>query len=227
MLRKLKWTLIAVLVLVLGLFLHYNLPQTDIVRVVGTSVKRMDMGWENGWAFSAPESGSASTSSASRDVLFIDTVTPAGRPSVFRNEDTGWGWPPYFKFNSFDLQATASNLTSTAEAPKWVAVTHYGWRIQFLTIFPNATRLRQVDGPDVTIIPWTNLIILAVLLALVLLFWRMWAQFRERTVDPALLEAEEAWDRVDAHADAAKARAKGVWGRFTGWLGTWRSKPRK
>lgn len=218
MLSKLKWTALTILALMLGLFLHYNLPQTDIVRVVGTSVKRMDLGWENAWAFSIPESGSATTTAASRDVLFIDTVTESGRPMVYRNEDTGWGWPPYFKFNSFDLQATASNLTSTAEAPKWIAVTHYGWRVQFLTIFPNAVKLRQVDSPDATIIPWVNIILLAVLLILAVLFWRMWAQFKERTIEPAMIEAEEAWDAVDAHADAAKARARGFWSRFTGWF---------
>lgn len=227
MLRKFKWATITLLVLTIGVFLHYNLPQTDIVRVVNTSIKRQDFGWENAWAFSAPESGNAPTSATSRDVLFINTIRPNGRPMVYRNEDTGWGWPPYFKFNSFDVQASAANLTSSAEAPKWVAVTHYGWRIPFLTIFPNAIKLRQVEGPDTTIIPWASLIILTVLAILAFLFWRMWAQFRERTVDPALLEAEEAWDRVDAHADAAKAHAKGVWGRFTAWLDTWRGKPRK
>lgn len=227
MLRKLKWIMLTLLALILGLFLHYNLPQTDIVRIVGTSFRGMDLGWENQWAFSAPESGSNTANAASRDILFIDTVTPSGRPSVFRNEDTAWGWPPYFKFNSFDLQAAAGNLASTAEAPKWVAITHYGWRIQFLTIFPNAIKVRQVESPDVTIIPWGSIIILTVLALLAFLFWRMWAQFHERTIEPAMIEVEEALDAVDARADAAKAHARGTWGRFTAWLGTWRAKPRK
>lgn len=227
MLRKLKWILIALLVIVVGLFLHYNLPQNDIVRIVNTSVKRQDFSWENSWAFSAPESGNAPSSATSRDVLFIDTIQPNGRPMVYRNEDTAWGWPPYFKFNSFDVQASAANLTSTQDSPKWVAVTHYGWRIPFLTIFPNAIKLRPVDGPDATVIPWGSIVILTILAILVILFWRMWAQFKERTIEPAMIEAEEAWDAVDARADAAKAQARGVWGRFTAWLGTWRAKPKK
>jgi hypothetical protein len=227
MLRKLKWITITLLVLIIGLFLHYNLPQTDIVRIVNTSPKRMDLGWENAWAFSAPESGSSAAMANSREIYFIEAVRENGRPMVYRNEDTAWGWPPYFKFNSFDVQASASNLISTGEPQKWAAVTHYGWRIQFLTIFPNAIKVRQVEGPDVTIIPWGSIVILTILAIIAFLFWRMWAQFRERTIEPAMIEAEEAWDAVDARADAAKAQAKGLWGRFAAWLGTWRSKPKK
>ena len=38
--------------------------------------------------------------------------------------------------------------------------------------------------------------------------------------------AGEAWDSVDASADAARDRARGVFGRFTSWLGTWGGKGR-
>jgi hypothetical protein len=84
-----------------------------------------------------------------------------------------------------------------------------------------------VSGPDATVIPWVNIVILTTLAGMLLLLWRMWAQFRERTIDPALDSAGEAWDRVDDAADATAERARGVLGRFTAWLGTWKSKPRR
>jgi hypothetical protein len=52
----------------------------------------------------------------------------------------------------------------------------------------------------------------------------MWMQFRERTIDPVLADAGEAWDSVDAKADAARAEASGFFGRIAAWFGTWRGK---
>jgi len=51
-----------------------------------------------------------------------------------------------------------------------------------------------------------------------LLLWRMWAQFRERTIEPALEDVGEAWEKVDEHADEAR-------GRLRRWLDSWRAKP--
>ena len=62
---------------------------------------------------------------------------------VYRNEETDWGFPWYFKFDSGNLQAEAQSLVSSAEAPKWVLVTHYGWRIPMLSMFPNVVELKQ------------------------------------------------------------------------------------
>lgn len=224
-LRFVKWGMLAMVALLFASVLHYNLPQHDIVRIVGTDSKRMDFG-ENSFFWAGPDVG-AGTDGLTRDVFFIQTVQPNGKPMVYRNEDTGWGWPPYFKLNSYNLQTTATELVSTKEAPKWVAVTHYGWRNEFFTIFPNAISLREVSGPDATIIPWMSIIILALLGALVVLIWRMLAQFRERMIDPLVDEVGDTIDEIDARADQARDRARGVWGRFTAWLGTWGGKPRR
>jgi len=160
-------------------------------------------------------------------VKFIEAVTPENRVRVYRNEDTGWGWPPYFKLNSFNLQAEASNLVSNAENPKWVAIKHYGWRSEFFTIFPNAVSIRAVEGPDARIFPWVNVVILATLAVLILMAWRMLAQFRERMVDPLIEDMGDALDRVDERTDQARDRARGLWGRLRAWAGTWRGKPRR
>lgn len=220
--RLFKWSFWGLAALLIFSFLHYTLPQTDIVRIVGANTKRIDFG-ENSFFWSGPEVGNA-TDGVTRDIFFIETIQPNGRPLVYRNEDTGWGWPPYFKLNSFNLQATASSLISTAEAPKWVAVQHYGWRNEFFTIFPNALSLRQVEGPDVRIIPWASIIILTLLALLVILIWRMLAQFRERMIDPMVESVGDRIEEIDAAADQARDRARSRW---TAWIDSWRGKPRR
>ena len=70
-----------------------------------------------------------------------------------------------------------------------------------------------------------------VMLVLLALIWRMWAQFRQRTIQPAVARVDRAWDGVEDRADAvrdrAAARAAQTRGRFTGWMDTWRGKPRR
>lgn len=222
--RYVKWTFWLLIFLLVGGFLHYTLPQHDIVRIVGTENRRVDIG-ENSIFWSRAEVGM--TNSTSRDVFFIDAVYPNGKVMTYRNEDTGWGWPPYFKIDSFGLQTRAKELVSTAADPVWVEVTHYGWRNKFFTIFPNAVSVKQVAGPDVVVIPWISILILVVLAFLLFMIRRMWMQFRERMVDPAMVRAERAMNRVDAGVDDMRDNARGVWGRFSAWLDSWKSKPKR
>lgn len=205
---------VGVLVLVLAV-LHYNLPQTDIVHIVGTETRRVDFG-SNSFFWSAPEGGAAAAS-PTRDVFFIQTVRPNGKPMVYRNENTGWGWPPYFTFDSDNVQAVAASLVSTAEAPKWVAITHYGWRVEYFRIFPNALGLRPVAGPEVRIIPWSAIAILAGLLVAVGLIWRLLVRLRERWVDPLLDRLGLGVDRLTVQAAQRQERARRRWS----WLGRW------
>jgi hypothetical protein len=62
---------------------------------------------------------------------------------VFRNADAGF-LPPYFKFDSADLQAKASRISRNCPQTP-VKIHGYGMRIQFLDMFPNAT---SIDAPD-------------------------------------------------------------------------------
>ncbi|MCB6179508.1 DUF1523 family protein [Rhodobacter sp. Har01] len=215
---KVKWGFRIVLVLILGAFLHYTLPQHDVVQIINTYNKVTPIGAN--WIFySSGDTGTGTeTETAQRDIRFIDAVYPDGSTvMVYRNEDTGWIWPPYFKWDSSTLQAEATNLKTEKATPQWVSITHYGWRLEWLSVFPNAVKIAPVAGPDVSIIPWVNIVILTFLAFVVFMIRRMWLQFRERAVDPT-------FDRIDAGADAAMDEVKGVWGRFSGWLGSWRSK---
>lgn len=214
-----RWVLrgvILVLVLLIGSALHYTLPQTDIVRIVGAGTKRIDFG-ENSFFWQGGDVGGA-VGSLNHDVFFVETIKPNNRPMVYRNEDTGWGWPPYFKFNSYDVQATASSMISQGETAKWVAVKHYGWRNEFFSIFPNVISIKPVAGPDVKIVPWGAIVILVLLLGLVVLVWRMLAQFRERMIDPMVDKVGDSFDEMDARAEAAAKRARGRWARFKAWI---------
>lgn len=172
-----KWTLIALIVATFGAFLHYTLPQTDIVRITNTFNRQTTIG--SNWMFYASsDSGSAETEV--RDIRFIEAVRPNDKVIVYRNEDTGWVWPPYFKYDSSNLQAEATNLISADDAPQWVVVTHYGWRTPLFSIYPNAVKVKAVAGPDVRIIPWVNIVILALLAMGAVFVMRMWRQFRQR-----------------------------------------------
>lgn len=193
--RKVKWAIWFVVVLFVAAFLHYELPQHDIVRITNTYNRLTTVGSENAWAYASPDTGTAE-STVTRDIRFIEAAYSDGSVIVYRNEDTGWVWPPYFKYDSSNLQAEAGNLKSTTEAPKWVSVTHYGWRFPFLSIYPNAVGIRQVAGPDVQIIPYVNIVVLLFLAFCLFMLRRMWLQFRERMVDPAVAEVGEAGDRA-------------------------------
>jgi hypothetical protein len=158
-----KWTLIGAVALALAAFLHWTLPSRDIVRIVGTEVARMD---------TQTRDAAGNPVTASRDVRYIKAARADGSPKVYRNEDTGWGWPPYFKFNEADLAARADNVVSTADNPKWMVVSHYGWRLTYFSLFPNALDMRPATGPDERLIPWFNIAVLTLLAAAVLLVRR-------------------------------------------------------
>lgn len=221
---KIKWGIRILLVLIVGLFLHYTMPQRDVVQVINTYNKNTPIG-ANWMFYSIEDTGTGVETTASiRDIRFIDAVYADGDVMVYRNEDTGWFWPPYFKWDSSTLQAEATNLKSDKANPQWVAITHYGWRMPIFSIFPNAVKITPVEGPDVTLIPWLNIVILGFLVFVIFMIRKMWLQFRERMVDPALADVGETFDAAGARVEAAQKEARGFFGRIGAWLATWRAK---
>lgn len=210
-----KWAIILVFWAAVASILHYTLPQHDVARITDTEVRRIDPG-ENRWFWASPDAGSDATVQ-NRDVFFISTVLTNGRVMVYRNEDTSWGWPPYFKFDTSNLQAEAADLRSTSANPQWVVIRHYGWRNEFFTIFPNAISVRAVDSPDVRVIPWISIIILTILFAFFWAVWVRWRRFRMARIDPVLEDVEEGFDAV---GDGIARRRSGL----RKWLDSWKSK---
>ncbi|WP_375254131.1 DUF1523 family protein [Yoonia sp.] len=221
--RRLKLIFRMTVLVIAGLFLHYVLPQHDIVKVTSTEIIRTDFSGLNRMFYAQPDSGSSAQ--PTRDLRLINTqkqdtwllgIMPRDSSSVmvYRNEDTGWIWPPYFKFDSADLQAEAANL---ARGDEWAVVTHYGWRVRWASIYPNAVGVRTVSGPDVTIVPWFNIFFFIFLMVAIVFVKAAWRQFRERSVDPLLDAAGEQYDEVQASVAERK-------GRLSRWLDSWRSK---
>jgi uncharacterized protein DUF1523 len=67
-----------------------------------------------------------------------------------------------------------------------VLITHYGWRSNALSIYPNAVSIRAVDGPEDKPFPWSSIIILVLLGAAIFALWRLWERFEDRVIDPTV-----------------------------------------
>ena len=203
---RLKAVLVIAAVALFAAFLHYSLPSRDIVRIVGTDVVRTDVVRRN-------TDGSEVT--VTRDVRFIYTQWLGGGDRVYRNEDTSWGWPPYFKFDTANLAAQATDLISTADTPNWVVVRHYGWRIPVLSMFPNALSIRPASGPEESLWPWFNILFIALLVLAVLIVRRMLILLVTHHVDPVIEEFDRVIDeRVGIlHRSYRRAR-RWIWQRF-------------
>ena len=72
---------IVLLLLIMAVLVHYYLPQRDIVRVVGTDVKRMDIGKGSPF-WDRQDAGTENRTS--RDVRFISTIKANDKTMVYR-----------------------------------------------------------------------------------------------------------------------------------------------
>lgn len=207
--RIIKWVFWITIWTVVAAFFHYTLPQTDIVRITDTYPKRTDTS-EHPLFWSKADAGPTGEM-VERDIFYVETRLADGGVMVYRNEDTGWGWPPYFKFDTTNLQAEASDLRSTAEKAQYVALKHYGWRNEFLSIFPNAISVRAVSGPEASKgIPYLNILILTFLAAIFYAIFVRWRRFKARRIDPTLEAIEDDF-------------AEKQW-RFSSWISSWKKK---
>jgi len=219
-----KWIRRGLLFIVLicaAVLLHYYLPSRDIVQIVGTDVKRIDI--DKGSPFwDRPDTGT--NVETTRDVRFINTVRANGKARVYRNEDTGWSFPFYFKFDSGDLNAKAQTI---ARAPdeQWVAVSHYGWRIKLFSIFPNAYKIKPVSGPNVRLIPWFNIAFLLTLAFIGFAIWRAVRRWRKKNITPHTDkirdELEDAAQAVNAQKDKIETELTQTKTRYKGFMKRW------
>jgi uncharacterized protein DUF1523 len=129
-------------------FLDYFLPHHEVLRVVGTEVKRI-----------GGDSGKRTASPFDVRYIYAEDIE-SKRPHVFRNEDTGFGFPWYLKFNSSDVQAVAQSIANEGGT---AAFTYYGWRFQIFSLYPNVIKVVRA-GPGTSIIPWFNIVFFTVVI---------------------------------------------------------------
>mgnify|MGYP001822699733 FL=1 len=179
--NKIKIGIGLVLSVVIALFFHYNLPRTAVVQISGTDIKRVDETKEIKER-QAETDEQVNTTHHTKDIRYINSVSRKEKPMVFRNYDTGWVWPPYFKFDSADLTAEAQAF-STDQSKPWVLVKYYGWRSTMFTMYPNVLNMKQVNR-DYTHIPYFNIVLFILLIALVfyirMKFNKLVARVRDR-----------------------------------------------
>ncbi len=159
---RLFFIAVAVVVVASGplALLDYFLPHHAVLRIVGTEIKRV--GVDQPASKGKPQG-------QTRDVYYVyaeDIETQ--KPRVFRNEDTGWGFPWYFKFDSADVQATAQSIAGERGTALF---TYYGWRIQIFSLMPNVVDITRAK-PGTSVFPWFNVAFFTVLIGGIA--WLVW-----------------------------------------------------
>ncbi|MGL2889417.1 DUF1523 family protein [Helicobacter pylori] len=131
--RNVVLFILTAIFLALMLLVSYCMPHYSAAVISGVEVKRMNEN-EN-----TPNNKEVKT--LARDVYFVQTYDPKDQKSVtvYRNEDTRFGFPFYFKFNSADISALAQSLVN-----QQVEVQYYGWRINLFNMFPNVIFLKPL-----------------------------------------------------------------------------------
>jgi len=192
------------IVIFVGAVLCYFLPSQDIVQVSGVEVSREDY-----------KKIDQSKTGENRDVRYISAEWPNGKPRAYRNEDA----PLYLKFDSGNLNAQAHSLEKqySKDDPTWVVVKHYGWRIPFMSMYPNVLNIKNVEGPHVRLIPWFNIIFLTALFFLWLWLWLKWRGFKKKRLEPVADKIEKT---TDAIGDEVQEKKEASGRFFKRWFGS-------
>ncbi len=135
--RNVVLFILTAIFLALMLLVSYCMPHYSAAVISGVEVKRMNEDTPN-----------KALKSPTRDVYFIQTYDPKNKQSVkvYRNEDTRFGFPFYFKFNSADISALAQSLIN-----QQVEVKYCGWRINLFNMFPNVIFLKPLkESADIS-----------------------------------------------------------------------------
>lgn len=147
-LKRLVFGALLLIVSVGALGIFYILPQHEVVLITGGEVKRVD----HDGIINAENPADGPT----RDVYFINTEHPDSKKvMVYRNEDTGWSFPWYFKFDSADIQAKAQGYSR--DTKQLALIRYYGGRVKILSIFPNITDIEATNSREEPF-PWFNTI---------------------------------------------------------------------
>ena len=107
-------------------------------------------------------------------------------------------------------------LRQPVYAPHWVVVKHYGWRIPLLSMFPNALAIRDAEGPEESLLPWFNVVLLSMMALILGVIWRIGVILGRRFVDPVIVDID---GELDEAGEAISRRYRGARGFFRRLLG--------
>lgn len=130
---KIIITCVVIFHLFLALLVNFAMPSYKAVNIVGAEVKRMDK--SKAIQQDIPE--------FSKDIYFIYVKDAnSDKSRVYKNEDTRWSFPLYFKFNSADIQASAVTFL---DQKALVQIKYYGYRINMFDMFPNIISIKKLN----------------------------------------------------------------------------------
>lgn len=123
---------------------NYAFPSYDATVITGMEVRRVDK--DGPISKSNPQDGPV------RDVYYIFTENPETKKVMtYRNEDTEWGFPLYFKFDSALTQAKAQAF---ANDRKLVQIKYYGWYLSWVHEFRNVVSIKSLEVDESPSTPW-------------------------------------------------------------------------
>lgn len=163
MIRTAGLILFLIPVLLGSLFLHYVLPRYTVAVITGEQSKRVET--------SATRLPEGTTDARDQYLIFL---RQGDSDLVFKNEDTSWGFPPYFKFDAAETQAKANALTG-----KPAVIKYYGWRSKIFRNFPNALTIEPaLEGSSLT--SYTRLFVFSLWGLLVIWVFPRWLELFNR-----------------------------------------------
>lgn len=167
--------------------IHYWTPKTDIVRITGVNVIRVDSDSNN----------SQDVSGATRDVyeIYAESLDKS-QTYVYENVDAAL----YLKFDSATVQSKAQAIANEQQPEDRIAgVTNIGWRIPIISWFPNALDVKRAQPGDF-FFPVLPTIFWTVVLLIVGSAWFAIARFKNRRRVAREARAEAARLRQEAEA---------------------------
>lgn len=118
---------------------------------------------------------------------------------IYCNEDMGWIWLFYFKFDSCDLQGEVQEYILIVVDLQWVIINYYGWWNCLLMIFLNVILIKLIEDLNIWIILWFNIVFFVVFVVFILFLWVVWYQFCECNFDLVLDKVGDCWDQVEVN----------------------------
>lgn len=220
-------------------YIDYSLPNYPLVRVDEIGTRRFDADGNY-----QPKGGESKGPTRDVEMIYtssayleIDAATGKEVPKiygneekdklVFINEDTGFSFPFYFKFDTANLQGSAANMRG-----QFAYVKSFGWRNEIFTWFPNALKIIKYE-PGMTIINFVRIAVTTLWALGIVGIWyglrvlrRKVAAKVEAAAEAARAKAESfngqmdaVGDRVDAfnNSQGVQTARRRFWKVFGGW----------